>query len=101
LANAQKNQTLALAGSWETLDAVVSSIGEIVRYGLPDDYFATYPAKVRSLQLSELSSVAVKVVQPDRMVWVVVGDRAKIEPSIRELGWGDVRVLDADGNASK
>ena len=101
LANAQKNQTLALAGSWETVGAVVGSIGEIVRYGLPDDYFSTYPAKVRSLQLTELSSVAGKVVHPDQLVWVVVGDRAKIEPSIRELGWGDIRLLDADGNPSK
>jgi len=101
LANAQKNQTLALAGSWETVGAVVGSIGEIVRYGLPDDYFSTYPGKVRSLQLTELSNVAGKVVHPDRLVWVIVGDRAKIEPSIRELGWGDVRLLDADGNPTK
>lgn len=26
------------------------------------------------------------------------GDRAKIETEIRDLGWGDIQLLDADGN---
>jgi zinc protease len=30
-------------------------------------------------------------------VWVVVGDRNKIEPAIRQLGLGDIRLIDADG----
>jgi len=34
-------------------------------------------------------------------VWVVVGDRAKIESGIRDLGWGDISFLDADGNVVK
>jgi len=29
---------------------------------------------------------------------VVVGDRAKIEPGIRELGFGNIILMDADGN---
>jgi zinc protease len=31
------------------------------------------------------------------MVWVVIGDRAKIESGIKEVGLGDVVLLDADG----
>ncbi len=31
------------------------------------------------------------------MVWVIVGDRAKIEGGIRELKIGELRILDADG----
>jgi hypothetical protein len=33
----------------------------------------------------------------DALTWVVVGDLAVIEPGIRKLDWGEVRVLDADG----
>jgi hypothetical protein len=29
---------------------------------------------------------------------VVVGDRAKIEPKIRELGFAEIHVIDGDGN---
>ena len=35
---------------------------------------------------------AKKTLTPDKMVWVVVGDRAKIEAGIKELGWGDVKA---------
>jgi len=31
-------------------------------------------------------------------VWVVVGDRAKIESGIKSLGWGELKYLDPDGN---
>ncbi len=98
LAQAKNSQTLSLPGSWETDDAVLDSIAQMVRFGLPDNYYATYADKVRSLSLPEVSTAARKVLHPGQMVWVIVGDRAKIEPGIRELGWGAVHLLDADGN---
>jgi zinc protease len=98
LNTAQKNQTLQLPGTWETDDAVANSLGEIVTFGLQEDYFTTYPAKVRSLSVSEVDKAAKEVVHPDQLVWVVVGDRSKVESGLRELGWGEVQLLDADGN---
>lgn len=98
LTKAQKNQTLTLPGRWETIGAIGSTIAEIVRYGLPDDYYRTYPDKVRALTLADLSRVARKVIHPDNLVWVIVGDREKIEPGIRQLGLGEIYVIDADGN---
>jgi zinc protease len=100
LNTAQKNQTLQLPGTWETAAAVANSLGDIVTFGLADDYFTTYPAKVRSLSVGEVEKAARKVVHPDQLVWVVVGDRSKVESAIRELGWGEVQLLDADGNPS-
>ena len=35
---------------------------------------------------------------PDRLIWVVVGDRQKIEAGIRELNLGEIHLIDADGN---
>ena len=98
LAQAQSGLTLALPGSWETARAVGGSIAELVRFGLPDDYFATYAKKVRALGVADEATAAAKLLHPDNMVWVVVGDRSKIEGPIRELGWGDLKLLDADGN---
>ncbi|RMG56001.1 MAG: insulinase family protein [Acidobacteria bacterium] len=98
LTKAQKNQTLTLPGRWETIGAIGSTIAEIVRYGLPDDYYRTYPDKVRALTLADLSRVARKVIHPDNLVWVIVGDREKIEPGIRQLGLGEIYVIDANGN---
>jgi len=35
------------------------------------------------------------------VIWIVVGDREKIEPGIRELGFGELVTLDADGNPTE
>ncbi len=98
LEKAQDGLTLSLPGRWETGAAVGRSIGEILRYGLPDDYFATYTKKVRALTAAGESATARKLLHPDSVVWVVVGDRSKIEGPIRELGLGEIKLLDADGN---
>ncbi|MDB6067949.1 MAG: peptidase domain protein [Pedosphaera sp.] len=101
LSKSQKSQTLTLPGEWETNGKVSGSIAEIVRFGLPDDYFTTYPGKVRALKVSDLVKAADQVVHPDQTVWVVVGDRSKIEPAIRELGWGEIQLLTPDGMPMK
>jgi zinc protease len=98
LTRVQDKETLSLPGRWETANRVAGSIGEIARFGLPEDYWMTYPGKVRALTLDDLNRAAKEVLHPDAMVWVVVGDRASIEPGIRELGLGDIVLIDADGN---
>jgi len=94
---AKEKRTLTLSGRWETADAVAGSLGEIVRFGYDDRYFQTYPAKVQALTLGDVAAAA-KILDPDRLIWVVVGDRAKVEAGIRELNLGELRVIDADGN---
>lgn len=97
LAKAKDNQTLELPGSWETINSVAGYINQIVRFGLPEDYFNTYAAKVRALSQEHISAVAKKVIHPDNLVWVIVGDRSKIEAGIRELGFGEIKFIDSDG----
>jgi zinc protease len=98
LQRAQNSMTLKLPGSRETIDAVGSSILEQVQFGLPDDYYATFAQKVRSLTVPAVTDAAKSTIRPDNLVWVVVGDRAKIEAGIRQLGLGEVKFLDANGN---
>jgi zinc protease len=97
LAKVQANETLSLPGSRETMTEVANSIETLVEYGLPDDYYDTYASRVRALQVSDIEAIAKRVVRPDNLVWVVVGDRAKIEAGIRELNLGELKLLDADG----
>ncbi len=94
----QTNQTLQLPGSWETMASVGGSISQIVQYGFADDYYQTYPNKIRALKLADAQAAAKKVVHPDNLVWVVIGDRAKIEAGVRELGFGEIRLIDTEGN---
>ena len=91
-------QVLELPGTWETNDAVAGAIAEIVRFGLDDHYYDRFPDEVRALSVASLSGAAKQIVLPDKLIWVIVGDRAKIEAGIRELNFGPLGFLDADGN---
>lgn len=98
LAMARDNLTLSLPGSFESMGAVLNGIAEIVQFSLPDDYFETYGARVRALTEKDLVRAAQRLIRPEGMIWVVVGDRAKIEDSLKKLNWGEIRAVDADGN---
>jgi zinc protease len=97
LEQVQAQMTLSLAGSWETNGAVLGSLAELVRCGHADDYWSTYAGEVRALDTAAVDAAAKKIVTPAQSVWIVVGDRAKIEQGVREAGIGEVIVIDADG----
>jgi len=78
--------------------AVAGSLIKMERFGLPEDYYQKYAGKLTALELADVVRMAKTVVLPESMTWVIVGDRAKIEKGIRELKWGQVKFLDADGN---
>ena len=97
LAQVQANETLSLPGSRETIDEVTQSIADLIHFGLPDDYYDTYAGKVRALKTGDVNDAAKAVVHPENLIWVVVGDRVKIEGGIKELNLGEFRLMDADG----
>jgi zinc protease len=98
LVRIQSNETLSLPGSRETSDEVGQSVLDLVQFGWPDDYYETLAGKIRALKTGDLSDAAKEVIHPDKIVWVVVGDRSKIEAGVREVGLGEVRLLSPDGN---
>jgi len=97
LAAAKNALVLTLPGQWETMSAVGASLQQMVTYGLPDDYFDTYGAKVRALGAADLVRAAKAAVHPESVVWVVVGDLKTVEAGLKELGLGEIRLLDAEG----
>jgi zinc protease len=96
LAAAQASLTLALPGGWETARAVGRSTAEILRFGLADRYWDGYAAAVRAVDLKAVADAA-QIVDPARIVWVVVGDRARVEAGLKELGLGAPRLIDGEG----
>jgi len=94
---AKSNETLELPGSLESISDVGSSVEDLVQYGLPDDYYTTFTKKVMALKPGDVDDAAKSVIHPDQMIWVVVGDRAKIESGLRDLKLGEVQVIDGDG----
>jgi len=93
----KKSMTLSLPGRWETAASVLASISEIIRFGLPDDYWNGYADRINELTLPQITTAAIDVIHPDRLVWVVIGDRARIEPGLKQLGFDAIHLIDADG----
>jgi zinc protease len=97
LGMAKNAMSLALPGEWETSAAVRKSIADLLRFGFDDRYYDTLVEKVAGLREKDLADAA-GILDPSRLVWVVVGDRAKLEPALRTLNLGELRAIDADGN---
>jgi zinc protease len=88
---------IALPGNNETSNEIADSYEEILTYGLKDSYWNDMVGDLTSLTLADINASAGKLVRPEGLTWVVVGDLAKIEKGVRALGFGEVTVLDADG----
>lgn len=97
LERVQKSRTLSLPGRWETSAAVLAAISEIISYDLPEDYWNNYADRINELDLDGVSEVAANTVDPETLIWVVVGDYEVIEDGLRRLGIGDIQLIDTDG----
>ena len=98
LKDAQANETLALPGSFETGHEIADKYASLIEYRLPQDYYDTLIPKLLAINTDQANPLAQTLIQPDRQIWIVVGDLNKIEGGIRELNVADVRKIDADGN---
>lgn len=96
-ASIMRNMTSRLPGRFETLSSLESAGVTLVNLGLPDDYWSNYAARMRGLTESQLEQAAGKFIEPGDIIWLVVGDLSKVEKGIRELGYGEVIRLNADG----
>ncbi len=96
-----RNMTLRLPGRFETLSSLEAAAIDLVDYNLPDNYWTNYGAKMRGLTEAQLTNAGKKFVRPDEIIWLVVGDVSKIEKGVRELGYGEVVKLNAEGEVIK
>ncbi len=64
-------------------------------FGLPADYWDTYPAKITSITAEQVQRVARKYVVPENLQIVAVGDASKIKPVLDK--YGAVEVYGTDG----
>lgn len=85
------------AGRFETLSALEAAAINQINFNLPNDYWTNYSTNLRSLTEQQPASAAGKFVRPGEVIWIVVGDLSKVEKGIRELGFGEVVKLNADG----
>jgi zinc protease len=78
--------TRQLAGQFETSAAVLGALRSNALFKRPDDYWETIADRYRGMTISTLDQAARRVIDPSKIVWVVVGDAAKVRPQLEGLG---------------
>ena len=97
LVSVKANLVQGMAGDWETNGSVSGDLTSMVVYGLPEDYYDRYAAGVTATTAASAAQAAQVAVGTGPTTWVIVGDRASIEPKIRALNIGEVQVVDVEG----
>jgi zinc protease len=88
----------AMPGRFETVDAVTGAIADIAVYGLPIDEYTTRPARIDKVTAEDVLKAAKAHLHPDQLRVVVVGDKAKLEPTLETLHLGAIEERDAYGD---
>ena len=81
---------------FETQGQILEGLAQIVSYDLPDDYYNHIVDEITATSLENVNRVAKEMLDQDRLVTLLVGDRSVIEEQIKTLGW-DICLLDYNG----
>ena len=80
----------------ETAQQIASLIGSLAVYGLPDDTYDAERDRLRALNADDVSAAIARVLRPDGLAAIVVGDADQIEEPLRAADIGDVTVITDD-----
>ena len=83
---------------FETLGALMGMLGSIAKYDLAYDYIKEQEEYVQGFDAEKHKQLAQKYLNPDKMVYLVVGDAKSQLRSLRKLGLGKPILIDKDGN---
>ncbi len=90
LSKVKQQQIFELPGAHETMNAIGGLFGDLLQLGLPLNFYDDYVTRVSQLTTSELEACARTLLNPQEMIWLVVGDRAELEDSLRSLNIGEL-----------
>lgn len=76
---------------FETAGEVTEQFVNLLAYGLPLDYWNTFPGRIRALRLPEISAATQRYLAPEHAVVVLVGNAAEFKQNLKKLG--TVRVI--------
>jgi zinc protease len=95
LAMAQASMTRGYPRGFETAQQVARGVVSLALHNLPDTYFEEFVPRMEAVTLEDIARVAVQYLDTARMVTLVVGDHAKVAPTLTALNLGEPIVLSA------
>ncbi len=80
-----------LALEFESSEGIATQVLDLMLYGLPLDYWDTFPARIQALSAKDVQLVIRRFLDPDRSAVVLVGDHSSFRKELKKLG--PVRVI--------
>jgi predicted Zn-dependent peptidase len=96
MARAKNYLALQFPQGFQSVADIAGQMQDLVTFNLPDSYFNEYITRVMQVTRADVERVARRYIDPERVAVVVVGDRARVEPGIRGLNLGPLRLLTVD-----
>ncbi|MEJ7601828.1 MAG: pitrilysin family protein [Kofleriaceae bacterium] len=101
----KQGAVLALPSHFATAQGALGLYRRLVYFGLPLSYYDSYVTRIDAIELAAVHAAAAAHLQPDRAVWLVVGDgdvtlldgRTLRAALVEHVGRGALVELDADG----
>jgi zinc protease len=101
LGTARNSLVLSLPGHFESNRSIGASLANIFIYDLGLDYYAGLAARYAGVTAGQVQAAAKTNLQPQQLIVVGVGDKAKIEAQLSGLKLGAVEYRDADAQLLK
>ena len=79
--------------AFETASAKLQMLTNISEYGMKPDYVNEREAFVKGVTKSEIQELAKKYVNPEKMIWLIVGDAETQLDRMNQLGYGKPILL--------
>jgi len=83
---------------FQTYGGVAGGLGSLLLNNLPLDDWQTFDSRVNSLSGADMAEVIAGQIDPDRVIWVIVGDWKVIGEDLKALDLGEIEVI-TDGNS--
>ncbi|MBK7188781.1 MAG: insulinase family protein [bacterium] len=80
---------------FETFGGTARQLADLLVAGLPVDDWQSYVGRIQALGEEDLAAVVARHLDPERVVWVIVGDWAAIQDGLRGLELGEIEVVGA------
>ena len=84
--------------AFQTYGGVAGGVGTLLSNNLPLDDWQTYDSRVNGLSAADVAGVIADQIDPDRVIWVIVGDWKVIGVDLKALDMGEIEVI-TDGNS--
>ena len=77
------------ARAFETAGAKLNLLDNISSYGWKPDYVKQREQIVKAMTVAQIKDLSGRYLDPNKMIWLVVGDAKTQLPRLKELGFGE------------